>query len=62
MKIAEIPFAALRFQYQIARIPFQLIENQMAARLYKEAPVRLFYERSLGTLTQPSATCSATRS
>ena len=50
MKIAEIPFAALRFQYQIARIPFQLIEDQMAARLYKEAPVRLFYERSLGSL------------
>src|SRR5512133_1516449 len=50
MKIAEIPFAVLRFQYQIARIPFQLIEDQMAARLYSEAPARLFYERSLGTL------------
>ena len=50
MKIAEIPFAALRFQYQIARIPFQLIEDQLAARLYKEAPVRLFYERSLGSV------------
>ena len=50
MKIAEIPFAALRFQYQIARIPLQLIEDQMAARLYKEAPMRLFYERSLGSL------------
>ena len=48
MKIAEIPFAVLRFQYQIARIPLQLIEDQMAARLYKEAPARLFYERSLG--------------
>ena len=50
MKIAEIPFAALRFQYQIARIPLQLIEDQMAARLYKEAPIRLFYERSLGSI------------
>jgi hypothetical protein len=50
MKIAEIPFAVLRFQYQIARIPFQLIEDQMAARLYKEAPARLFYERSLGSV------------
>src|SRR4051812_33489487 len=50
MKIAEIPFAVLRFQYQIARIPLQLIEDQMAARLYKEAPVRLFYERSLGSV------------
>jgi len=50
MKIAEIPFAVLRFQYQIARIPFQLIEDQMAARIYSEAPARLFYERSLGTV------------
>ena len=50
MKIAEIPFAVLRFQYQIARIPLQLIENQMAARLGSEAPARLFYERSLGAI------------
>ena len=50
MKIAEIPFAVLRFQYQIARIPLQLIEDQMAARLYAEAPARLFYERSLGSV------------
>jgi hypothetical protein len=50
MKIAAIPFAVLRFQYQIARFPFQLIENQIAARLGSEAPARLFYERSLGTV------------
>ena len=50
MKIAEIPFAALRFQYQIARMPFQLIEDQMTARLCREAPIRLFYERSLGSI------------
>jgi hypothetical protein len=50
MKIAEIPFAVLRFQYQIARVPLQLIENQMAARLGSEAPARLFYERSLGAI------------
>ena len=50
MKIAEIPFALLRFQYQIARIPLQLIEDQLATRLYAEAPARLFYERSLGAL------------
>jgi hypothetical protein len=29
MKIAEIPFAVLRFQYQIARLPLQLIEDQV---------------------------------
>ena len=50
MNIAEIPFAVLRFQYQIARVPLQLIENQMAARLGSEAPARLFYERSLGAI------------
>ena len=50
MKIADIPLAVLRFQYQIARIPFQLIEDQMATRLYAEAPARLFYERSLGAV------------
>ncbi len=50
MKIAEIPFVVLRFQYQIARLPLQLIEDHVAARLGSEAPVRLFYERSLGAL------------
>jgi hypothetical protein len=50
MKITDVPFAVLRFQYQLARIPLQLIEEQLAARLDEEAPGRLFYERSLGTL------------
>jgi len=50
MKIAGIPFSVLRFQYQIARLPLQLIEDQVAARLGSEAPARLFYERSLGAL------------
>jgi hypothetical protein len=50
MKIAEIPFAVLRFQYHIARLPLQLIENQMVARLGSETPARLFYERSLGAM------------
>ena len=50
MKIAEIPFVVLRFQYQIARLPLQLIEDQVAARLRSEAPARLLYERSFGAL------------
>ena len=29
MKIAEIPLVVLRFQYQIARLPLQLIEDQV---------------------------------
>ena len=50
MKIAEIPFVVLRFQYQIARLPLQLIEDQVVARLRSEGPARLLYERSLGAL------------
>ena len=50
MKSTDVPFAVLRFQYQLARIPLQLIEAQMAAWMDSEAPPRLFYERSLGAL------------
>jgi hypothetical protein len=50
MKIARIPFAVFGFQYQIIRLPLQLIENRLAARMGAEAPARLFYERSLGML------------
>jgi hypothetical protein len=50
MKLVEIPFAVLRFQYQIARFPLQMIEGQVAARMDDEQPARLLYERSLGTL------------
>ena len=50
MKIAEIPFVVLRFQYQIARLPLQLIEDQVVARLRSEGPARLLYERSFGAL------------
>lgn len=50
MKITELPFAVLRFQYQLARVPLQLIEEQVVARMETEAPARLWYERSLGML------------
>lgn len=50
MKILELPAAVLRFQYQLARYPLGVIEQQMATRLDDEAPARLFYERSLGRL------------
>jgi hypothetical protein len=50
MKITDVPLAVLRFQYQIARFPLSLIEQQVAARMDSEAPVRLLYERSLGML------------
>jgi hypothetical protein len=50
MKITDVPFAVLRFQYQLARMPLQLIEDRVVARMDSEAPVRLFYERSMGLL------------
>jgi len=50
MRTTDVPFAVLRFQYQLARIPLQLIEAQMAAWMGSEAPPRLFYERWLGGL------------
>jgi hypothetical protein len=50
MNTTDVPFAVLRFQYQIARIPLQLIEEQMAAWMGPEAPPRVFYKRSLGAL------------
>jgi hypothetical protein len=50
MSFVDLSRAVLRAQYQIARFPLQLIEKQLVARLDSEAPVRLFYQRSLGLL------------
>jgi hypothetical protein len=50
MKISDVPFAVLRFQYQLARYPLQLIEDRVITRIGTEAPARLIYERSLGAL------------
>ena len=50
MEITDVPFAVLRFQYQLARFPLQLIEEQVVAGMSSQAPTRLFYERWLGGL------------
>lgn len=50
MKMTDVPFAVLRLQYQLARIPLQVIEEQVVARMDAEAPARLLYERSMGKL------------
>ena len=50
MEITDVPYAVLRFQYQLARFPLQLIEEQVVAGMGSEAPTRLFYERWLGGL------------
>ena len=48
--IFDLPFAVLRFQYRLARFPFELIEQRFVARMDSEAPGRLLYERSLATV------------
>src|SRR5690348_12727926 len=50
MKITDVPFAVLRLQYQLARVPLQLIEERVFGRLDSDAPARLLYERSVGRL------------
>ncbi|MDT5282406.1 MAG: hypothetical protein QOJ20_3601 [Mycobacterium sp.] len=50
MRITDAPLAVLRFQYRIVRLPLQIIEERVVARMGSEAPARLFYERSLGLL------------
>jgi hypothetical protein len=50
MEITDVPFAVLRFQYQLARLPLQLIEEQVVAGMSSQAPTRVFYERWLGGL------------
>ena len=50
MEITDVPFAVLRFQYQLARLPLQLFGEQVVAGMSSEAPTRVFYERWLGGL------------
>jgi hypothetical protein len=50
MKITDVPFAVLRFQYQLARVPLQLIEDRVVSRMAEESAARLLYERSMGRL------------
>src|SRR6476661_7457109 len=50
MSVTDWPLAVLRFQYQMARVPFQLMEEQFVARMDPHAPARSIYERWLGAL------------
>ena len=50
MSVTDLPLAVLRFQYQMARVPFHVMEEQFVARMDPKAPARLFYERWLGSL------------
>jgi len=50
MKITEIPFATLRLQYRIARMPLRLFEERVLPRVDSEARARLLYEHSIGAV------------
>jgi hypothetical protein len=50
MRFADLSRTVLRVQYQIARIPLQLLDEQLVARLDSDARLRLIYQRSLGLL------------
>jgi hypothetical protein len=50
MSITDVPLAVLKFQYQLARLPLQLVDERVFGRMESDAPARLFFERSLGML------------
>src|SRR5262249_54515794 len=56
MSVTDLPLAVLRFQYQLARVPFQVMEEQFVARMDPQAPARLFYEHWLGALDTAAGT------
>ena len=56
MSVTDLPLAVLRFQYQMARVPFQVMEEQFVARMDPQAPARLFYEHWLGALDTAAGT------
>jgi hypothetical protein len=50
MSFVGLTRAVLKVQYHIARVPLNLIEEQLVARLDADARLRLIYQRSLGAL------------
>lgn len=50
MRITDLPFAVLRFQYRLARTPLRLLENTVMTRFDDEAPAKLLYERAIGAV------------
>ena len=50
MRIRTIPWAILRTQYRLGRVPIRMLEEQLVARMGPEEPVRLLFERAIGAL------------
>ncbi|RZL71147.1 MAG: hypothetical protein EOP32_40470 [Rhodococcus sp. (in: high G+C Gram-positive bacteria)] len=47
MTLGALPMALLRFEYRLARLPLQLVENIAVSHLDEQEPVRLAYEQFL---------------
>jgi membrane protein involved in colicin uptake len=52
MSLVDIPLSILRFQYKLVRIPLDLFENNVVQTWSTEAPARLVYERTVGSIDQ----------
>ena len=50
MRIRTIPWAILRMQYRLGRVPVRLVAEQLIARMGPDAPVRLLFERAIGAM------------
>ncbi|MDJ0395335.1 hypothetical protein QMK17_18565 [Rhodococcus sp. G-MC3] len=50
MNVLEIPLSILKFQYKLVRIPLGIFEAKVVDTLDPEAPARLAYERTVGSL------------
>jgi hypothetical protein len=50
MRFSDIPRVILLAQYRVARLPVQLVEQQVLGRMDPESSARLAYERSVGAL------------
>lgn len=50
MNVLSIPLSILRFQYKIVRIPLHLFETSVVQTWSTDAPARIAYERTVGSL------------
>jgi hypothetical protein len=60
MRIIHTPLAVLRFQYGLVRLPLQMIEERVVARMCSEAPAGLFTSAHSDCWTRSWETHSAT--
>lgn len=52
MSVLTLPKKAAGLQYKVLRLPASLFESQLMARLSDESPLRLAYEKALGSVDE----------